>query len=232
MNSPEKQSPASSPLLDLLEDPIVITHSLHILPGQALYEADHPALHYFYVKEGQVRVFQVTGTPQWRLLAIIGPGDWCGSAALAGLPQYGSRAEAVEHVLVKRIDVQTLLPRLCSQAGAAQEMIQLLARKATSAWEEQGRLAHDDVERRVIQALLRFARSAAAGVQDGQIVVRLTHEHLAQAVGAARETVSLLLSDLRRRSLITTGRNRIQFDLDTLQQCAAAPRSMRQAIAP
>src|SRR5947209_17991133 len=51
--------------------------------GLALYEADAPARHLFFIHEGQVRIFQVGPRQSAQLVEILGPGDWFGVPALA-----------------------------------------------------------------------------------------------------------------------------------------------------
>ena len=71
----------------------------------------------------------------------------------------------------------------------------------------------EDCNQRLVQTLLRFSRTAAAtSLDDGGVVLRITHQQLAQAVGTARETVSLGLTQLRQRNLLRTGRNRLSFN--------------------
>ena len=67
-----------------------------------------------------------------------------------------------------------------------------------------------------MKTLLRFSRSAAATQNGEDIILRMTHEQLAQAIGAARETVSLTLTELRQANLLHTGRNRLAFNFQTL----------------
>lgn len=82
----------------------------------------------------------------------------------------------------------------------------------------------DDCNQRLIDTLVRFSRSAAATPQgDGGVVLRITHQQLAQAVGAARETISLALTQLRQRNLLRTGRNRLFFKPEALQQFCSRP---------
>ena len=50
------------------------------------------------------------------------------------------------------------------------------------------------------------------------MVLRITHQQLAQAVGVARETVSLALTQLRQRNLLRTGRNQLFFNPDVLEK--------------
>jgi CRP-like cAMP-binding protein len=68
--------------------------------------------------------------------------------------------------------------------------------------------------------MLRFSDSAAATTDGENTVLHLTHEQLAQAVGAARETISLALTEMRHKNLVRTGRNRLIFNRDALRAFA------------
>jgi hypothetical protein len=46
----------------------------------------------------------------------------------------------------------------------------------------------------------------------------MTHAQLAQAIGAAREIVSICLMELRRENLVETRRNRVIYDPQRLRQ--------------
>ena len=82
------------------------------------------------------------------------------------------------------------------------------------------RFVFDDCERRILKTLVDFSRTAAASPLDGgdDVVLRITHHQLAQAIGVARETVSLALTKLRRQNLVQTGRNRLIFNPLALQE--------------
>ena len=109
---------------------------------------------------------------------------------------------------------------LASTPEVAAEVIGQLARKLQAAHEDAGRLVFDDCNERLVKTLLRFSHSAAATRRDesGEVTLRITHQQLAQAVGAARETISLALTHLRQRDLLRTGRNQLFFNPDVLRQ--------------
>ena len=79
-------------------------------------------------------------------------------------------------------------------------------------------LIFQDCNNRLIQTLIRFSHSAAATPAGDEVVLRITHHQLAQAVGVARETVSLALTQLRHRNLLRTGRNQLTFNPEALRQ--------------
>ena len=56
-----------------------------------------------------------------------------------------------------------------------------------------------------------------------RLTLPLTHEHLAALIGAARETTTLTLSDLRRRGFVEGTRGRYRFDPARLRDAAHGP---------
>jgi CRP-like cAMP-binding protein len=162
-------------------------------------------------------VYQTGPENSARLLEILGPGDWFGVPALAGADVYGSRAVAVSAVTVSAVPADKWLALLAQQPGVAAQWVTRLAGKLVQAREDAACLVFDDCNQRLIKTLLAFSRSAAATAHPEGVVLRITHQQLAQAVGAARETVSLALTQLRQQNLLRTGRNQLFFNPEVLE---------------
>jgi CRP-like cAMP-binding protein len=193
-----------------------------VSPGQVLCEPNSPAENLFYIESGQVRVYQVATDGNGRLNEILGADDWFGAPALAEHAQYGSRVVAVGPVTLWEVPSQSLLRFLAGQPLAAVELIKQLAAKHVAHMNESSELVFDDCNSRLIKTLLRFSTSSAATpIGDESVVLRITHEQLAQAIGAARETISLALTQLRKQNLLRTGRNQLFFSPRVLQNFAA-----------
>ena len=154
------------------------------------------------------------------LLDILGPGAWIGTASLADLPIQDKRAVAAGPAVVWAMPIAEFREYL---AGHGEVAVEILGRHCQAAARSLGakrRLVSQDCRLRLIKTLLRFSTSPAAQrVKDG-VVLRITHAQLAQAVGAARETVSICLGELRHRHMIHTGRNQLAFDPDELLACS------------
>jgi CRP/FNR family transcriptional regulator len=188
--------------------------------GTNVYEPSTAAESVYYIPSGQVRIYQIGPDGESvRLVEILGPDDWFGAAALAHTRTYGTRAVAVTAAVVSEVPAERWHNALSSTPEVAAEVISQLARKLQAAQEDAGRLVFDDCNERLVKTLLRFSHSAAATRRDdsGDVVLRITHQQLAQAVGAARETISLALTHLRQRHLLKTGRNQLFFNPETLR---------------
>jgi len=207
----------SSALLELLANPALGAKRVSVPPGKVLYETTTDARSLFFVTRGQVRTYRIDEQTNGRLLEILGPGDWCGEAALARQPQYGEQAIAVVASIVTEVSADRLLQLLPQHPKAAVEIMKQLAGKLSAARADAAGLVFDDCHSRLLKTLVRFSDSAAAQPHPEGVVLRITHQQLAQAVGVARETVSLALTQLRQQNLLRTGRNQLLFNPENLR---------------
>jgi CRP/FNR family transcriptional regulator len=215
----ESDSSVGSVGLDeLLMRPLLGAQTREIVAGEVLFEADTPAQNLYFIRSGQVRVYQPGPDGSTRLVEILGAGDWCGAASLAEEEHHGNRAVAVSSVVVVEAPAEQWLAVLAEHPALATRWIATLATKLQAARADAACLMFDDCNSRLVRTLLHFSRSSAATPsEDGGVVLRITHQQLAQAVGAARETVSLALTQLRQRNLVRTGRNQLFFDPRVLE---------------
>lgn len=184
-----------------------------------LFEPGTAAHNVYFIESGQVRLYQIGADGSGRLADILGPGEWFGISALAHSSTYGARAMVVSPSVLWVLSGRRVLEVVTQEPRMAAGLISQLATRLKAAHDAAALLVFDDCNQRLIQTLLRFSRTAAATPQQGgEVVLSITHQQLAQAVGAARETVSLALTQLRQRNLLRTGRNRLFFNPDALQE--------------
>jgi CRP/FNR family transcriptional regulator len=200
----------------LMRDPALGARRRAAETGAVFHETGAAATDVFAIDQGEVRLYQPTFDGSLRLLEILGPGDWFGTEAVGRLERYNCQAKAHSSASVFVLPASRLLNELINRPDVCLEIIQQLVARLNVATEEARGLAFDDCRQRLVKALLKFSRSAAATISGNSVVLRMTHEQLAQAVGAARETVSLTLTDLRNENVLRTGRNRLVFNPQTL----------------
>lgn len=212
------QQPARSPLSDLISSPAVGAEGIEVARGTTIFAQGAPAEHVYFIHHGQVRLYQIGDNGDERLLDILGPGQWFGTCALAQSGPYALQAVAATQAQLSKTPAKRVLETAAQVPQAAQELIRSVGRELQGSRTEAGRLVFQDCNQRLIAAMIRFSDSAAATQQGTDVVLHLTHEQLAQAVGAARETISLALTELRHRNIVRTGRNRLIFNREALRQ--------------
>lgn len=206
------------PLVDLFLNPLLGVRRVSLHGGANIFEPAGPATSLYFIHRGQVRLYQVGPDGTMQLLDILGPNEWFGIDALAGAANHVGRAITVGASIISEVPVDRFFALLQQQPRAVTELIRSLATRLRNAREESGRLIFDDCLGRLLKTLLRFSHSPAATPSGNSVCLRITHLQLAQAVGVARETVSLTLKDLRDQNVIRTGRNQITFDPPAVEQ--------------
>jgi CRP/FNR family transcriptional regulator len=219
------EPPVPARIVQILSDPALAARQLCLPDPQTLYETDTPAKLVYYLESGQVRIYQVGPENAERLSDILGPGAWFGTAAIAGHAAHGSRAQVVSASTVWEMDRQKLLDWLTTQPETMRDLLTQLARRLQSARAAAAGLVFHDCSMRLVRTLLDFSKTAAAIPSEHGVVLRITHQELADAVGAARETISLALTQLRRQNLLRTGRNRLTFDPQALRDFSESQRT-------
>ena len=180
-------SEGDSGLAGLLRDP-ALGVTRRVLPsGTTLHEAGSAADNLFLIQNGQVRQYQLSPDGSRRLLNICGPGQWLSVESL-GASVYTCFAETATDTIVLLVPAQRLLEALPQYPQVCVQLIRQLADQVSAATQDACGLVFDDCRRRLLKALLKFSHSAAATATHDGILLRMTHEQLAQAVGAARKT--------------------------------------------
>jgi CRP-like cAMP-binding protein len=208
----------TSATADIFQNTDLEARRATVASGTVLFDTDDAPLNVYYIHRGQVRLYQAGPEGEQRLVEILGPDEWFGIAAFAKANRYGVRAVVVAPAVISEVSADKLMEVLRHKPEAMFELNRQLATNVQAARDDAAKLIFQDCNSRLIDTLVRFSRSAAATAQEDGVVLRITHHQLAQAVGVARETVSLALTQLRQRNLLRTGRNQLFFNPELLRQ--------------
>jgi len=222
-SNPSTTSVSSSPLASLFADPALQGRRLNYSPGDVIFDPETPADKVYFIHRGQVRLYHV-GAQDARLVEILGPDEWFGVGAMARQATHDARAVAVVPTHLTEVSLHRFAAALSSRPEQLLDLTRQLAVKLQEARDDAARLVFDDCNARLIRTLLNFSNSAASTHRQDEVVLRITHNQLAQAVGVARETVSLALTQLRQQNLLRTGRNQLVFNPDALRRLRAPSR--------
>lgn len=201
----------------LFAEPALMARRMTLPAGETLYQPDTPADSVYYIHRGQVRLYQV-GPEDARLIEILGSDEWFGVGALARARTHDGRAVAVVPSVISQVKSERVLAILAHKPEMMLELNRQLATKLQAARDDAARLVFEDCNQRLVRTLLQFSHSAASHRREDGVCLKITHNQLAQAIGVARETVSLALTQLRQRNLLRTGRNQLFFDPETLRK--------------
>jgi CRP/FNR family transcriptional regulator len=154
---------------------------------------------------GRVKLSATSREGRTLILKIARAGEVLGlSAALAG-QGYEVTAETVEPCRLKTIRRQALLDFLDRNPDASMRAARTVAQEYKAAFSEVRRLALPaTASGRVAGLLLDWSRDEApATAVQGRCMMPLTHEEIASMTATTRETVTRVLSQLKRDNLIS-----------------------------
>jgi len=158
----------------------------------------------FILCRGKAKLTTTSTEGRTLIVKIANPGEILGvSAAILGRP-YEVSAETIEASQVSFIRREDFLRFLTAYSEACMHTAQQLSEKYEAAQREIRSLglAHTTSEK-LARLLLQWTANGEETPQGTRLQVLLTHEEIGQMIGTTRETITRLLSEFKRRKLIS-----------------------------
>ena len=189
--------------------------SRNLSKGDALYYLGDDAQAVYHVEEGLLKLSLDLMSGRERIVSIVGPGDYLGAIT----PLHHTYQESAE-ALSPRVRV-SVLPK-------EQHEIKDALHAASGLYLTRLRDALEDtdlpVNARLARAFLRLGQRFGHTSDEGQVrlTLPLTHDNFAAMVGAARETTTATLGEMRDVGVISGTRGRYSFDQGELADFAVS----------
>ncbi|SMP43487.1 cAMP-binding domain of CRP or a regulatory subunit of cAMP-dependent protein kinases [Neorhodopirellula lusitana] len=178
-------------------------HSPVYLPSQS---ADSV----FLLASGLVKVCNLTNDGKQSILAFVEPGEMFGELAIFESEQRDEYVEAVEKstvVMIPASELQELMAANHDVSIALTRMIGLRRHRVERRLKNLLFLSNRD---RLVHLLLDLAEQFGIRDTDGiRLRIKLAHQEIANLMGSTRETVTILLGQLKSEGMVDVGRQRI-----------------------
>jgi len=187
--------------------------------GTLIQRPDNPLKGLYFVKTGKLRLYALHETGKEYTIGILQKGNSFGSTNLFDLGTNNAYIETLEESLVCHFENQQLEEFLINRPQLMLAIIKTLGKKIEGQQEMLEELAFYDLRHRVLFWLKKL--SSEFGIEEGEyyiIDLPLSHQDLANMVGATREGVSGILSTLSKEGLIITARKRIRLHRSLLMK--------------
>jgi len=196
-------------------------HAQHnvLPPGAQLFVEGQESRGVYFICSGRVKLTTASREGKTLLMRIAEAGSAVGlSAALAG-STYQMTAETTTPCQVVFIDSRGLQNFMRRHPEAGVRMAQVLSESFQSAYRD----IHDLVltrssEGKLVRLLLSSAPPHKRHAPEVRLQAPMTHEEMAQRIGSSRETVTRLLSSLKKKRMLRQEgstlviRNRREFE--------------------
>lgn len=190
--------------------------------GETIYFPGDPASTVYFLKRGRVKLVYLDESGRKLTLAICGPGQPFGELDLEGKAQHRLMAQALTDVELCVISRGALLEFASRRPHLSLRLTKWVDQQLRETQVRLEELLFKDVPTRLARVLLRLAEEHGAETPEGLLIdLPLTHQDLAELIGATRETTSLTLSQFAKEGLLLRRRRRyILLQLEALKQRA------------
>ncbi len=199
-----------------------ITSIAQLKKDQPIYFPSQPSTNIYFLKEGHVKLFQLSDDGREFIHEILGPGEIFGELALTDEGNMQDFAAALDSALIctmKKDDFETMLRKNPEMNLRLTKWIGLRLRRFE---EKVNDLVFKDAPKRIISFLLRYAEDFGK-IKGGVVTIPafLSHQEIAFLTATSRQSVTTVLNDLREKGIVQFNRRQLQvMSLSKLQNLA------------
>ena len=173
--------------------------------GSVIVFEDDPGDSLYVVREGRVKVVLVAEDGREVILGVLGIGEHFGELALIDDQPRSAHVIAMEDATLLVLRREDFRRRVEGSPSVAWALLTELSRRLRVADGKIGGLVLLDVPGRIAKLLLDFGEHAPGGI----IEKPLTHQTIANMIGASRETVSRTMREFQDSGWVKVERRRI-----------------------
>ncbi len=205
----------SSGLLNALAPPdrdvlFALGRSKTFKKGAPIFEAGDPASMLYILETGRAKIYQTAPSGKEIILWFCFPGETFGLAELGCDVERMISAQAMEDSRVLCLSKVNFRQFIGEHPSAALCVIDILSARLRRLGQAFMNVATDDVPLRLARMILGMAHGtsyppcgAIVGGEEICINITLTHQEIADMVGASRQTVTTALNELKRLGAIS-----------------------------
>jgi CRP-like cAMP-binding protein len=183
-----------------------------------LFTEGGPADHVLIVDSGMVSITNTSSDGRVSMLALCGPGELVGDFACLDQSPRSATVTALTPLVCVTVAAPVFRATLLSDARLTFELLRVTIGRVRNADLRIAEIGVHSAQHRILRLLLHLATRLGQHVPGGRSVrVPITHQELADSVGASRGSAARLLRELRVLGVVTTRRGVIEVhDIDRL----------------
>jgi CRP/FNR family transcriptional regulator, cyclic AMP receptor protein len=179
--------------------------SCHLNAGEALFAAGDPGAGCYRLDHGLLKVIITSPRGEERILAILGPGEIAGELSLIDRQPRSASIIAIKDCKLSFISQQNFEKYTKQDPDIYRYLVNVLAGRLRETDEAVAADSFLTVKARLARALLELSEYLGEDAGAGRVLIghKINQRDLAAMAGVARENVSRVMSDWRRRDLVT-----------------------------
>lgn len=188
--------------------------------NQVIYFPEDASDSIFFLKDGRVKVSNMSEDGKEMTLAILGPGEVFGEMALTGVGTRNHIAEATEDTIICNISLDEMAEMMERNPKINWQLTKLIGLRFKKIQNRLQNLVFKSAPDRIRAFIKELAEDHGRKVgHEVEVKLNLTHQDIANLTATTRQTVTLVMRDLASQNLILYDRKRILVrDLEALGQ--------------
>lgn len=198
-----------------------MTHFNALPKGTLIQSPDTYRDGLFFIKEGKLRLYKINAEGKQFTVGIMGKGNMFGEIDTFSFGTNGLYIETMEETLICSVPKERFENFLEKRPQLAMKFLTELSNMLRERDELLEKLALGDVRERILHLLLKLSERFGAIEDNGlvKIDLALTHQEVANMIGATRESVTMILNELTKEHIIRTGRKSISVHQNKAKDC-------------
>jgi CRP-like cAMP-binding protein len=168
---------------------------------EIVFAQDDPAKHVMYIQEGGVKLTVVNEIGKEAVIAILGPGDFCGEGCLAGPSICMATATTIAPTTMLIIEKDEMIRALHEERELSDRFIAYVLARNRRVEEDLVDQLFNSSEKRLARTLLLLSRYGAQG-QPQKVLPKVSQEMLAEMIGTTRSRVNFFMNKFRKLGFI------------------------------
>jgi CRP/FNR family transcriptional regulator, cyclic AMP receptor protein len=169
--------------------------------SQKVYCQGDPATTVMYVQEGRLKLSVVSNAGRQAVVALLGPGDFCGEGCLTGLPFRIETATTISPTTLLVIGKNEMIRVLHEEHKLSDSFIAYLLTRNIRVEEDLIDQLFNSIEKRLARTLLLLARYGRHDSPHTKLP-KISQEMLAEMIGTTRSRVSFFMNKFRNLGFI------------------------------
>lgn len=170
---------------------------------ETIYLPGEPGANVYLLKKGVVKISKITADGRELTLAFLKPGEIFGELEAVGETSRDTQAEAHSDVLICVLHRNDLMRLMQSKSELGIRLSKLIGFRRQVLENRLENLVFRSIPQRLVALFVELAEQFGEKQAEGvKIDVRLTHQDIANLIGASRVTVTEILNDFKDRNLI------------------------------
>ncbi|WP_421379799.1 Crp/Fnr family transcriptional regulator [Bacillus salacetis] len=174
-----------------------------VTKGSKIISSQNPPDSLFVLKEGQVRLYIESKNNKQFTIDILGPGNIFGETTSFSITDHNVFAESMSEVILCTITKNDFEEFISQNPRLAIRFIEILSSRLNEVYATSELIANREVRYRLLFLLMRLSEKFGKRKNEWQTIeVKITHNDLGTMIGSTRETVSALISQLKKEGIV------------------------------